>query len=150
MLLLLLLGLALTAVAAVMFARLFVFDRPPPVRLQSQIDAYGFAAAPAADATPRPLTGRIDALAATVGTLLGSHMKNFQEDALRNELQSAGLYTMSPRKFMGYRMLSTLILPAIWIWFASVTGSGALRFLVGLVFAVAFGWQGPMMIVRRR
>jgi tight adherence protein C len=150
MLLLLLIGLTLTAVAAVMFARLFVMERPPPVRLQAQIDAYGFAAGPGADATPRPLTGRIDALAATVGALLGNHMKNFQEDGLRKELQAAGLYTMSPRKFMGYRMLSTLILPAIWIWFGSVTGAGAGRFMLGLAFAVAFGWQGPMILVRRR
>jgi tight adherence protein C len=149
MLLLLLIGLMLTAVAAVLVARLFVMERPPPVRLQAQIDAYGFAA-PTADATPRPLTGRIDALAASVGALLGDHMKNFQEEALRKELQAAGLYTMSPRKFMGYRMLSTLILPSIWIWFASVTGSGAGRFMLGLAFAVAFGWQGPMILVRRR
>ena len=149
MLLLLLIGLMLTAVAAVLVARLFVMERPPPVRLQAQIDAYGFAA-PATDATPRPLTGRIDALAGSVGALLGNHMKNFQEEALRKELQAAGLYTMSPRKFMGYRMLSTLILPAIWIWFASVTGAGAGRFMLGLAFAVAFGWQGPMILVRRR
>jgi tight adherence protein C len=51
---------------------------------------------------------------------------------------------------MGYRILSTLILPAIWIWFASVTGTGPGRSILGLAFGVAFGWMGPMILVRRR
>jgi tight adherence protein C len=150
MLLLLLFGLALTALAVVMLARLLVVGRPQQARLQAQIDAYGFEAATAAEAAQRPLTGRIDQLATTVGALLASRMKKLHEDTLRKELQAAGLYTMSARKFMGYRFLSTVILPLIWIWFASTTGAGALRFIVGLAFALAFGWQGPLLLVRRR
>ena len=149
--LLLLIGLALTSLAVVMLARLFVVERPTPTRLQDQIDAYGFEAAPAtAAASSRPLSGRLDALATSVGALLAGHMKKLQEDTLRKELQAAGLYTMSARKFMGYRFLSTVILPLVWIWFASTTGGGPLRFIVGLAFALAFGWQGPLLLVRRR
>ena len=92
--LLLLVGLALTALAVVMLARLLVVERTPPARLQAQIEAYGFEAAPA-DSAPRPLSGRVDALAATLGSMLASRMKNFREDVLRKELQAAGLYTMS-------------------------------------------------------
>src|SRR5207253_9213258 len=94
--------------------------------------------------------GRVDARAATLGGLLAGRMKKLREDALRKELQAAGLYTMSARKFMGYRFLSTLILPVVWLWFASTTGAGPLRFIIGLAFAVAFGWQGPLLLVRRR
>jgi tight adherence protein C len=57
---------------------------------------------------------------------------------------------MSARKFMGYRLLSTIALPAIWLWFGSTTGAGPLRFFVGFLFGAALGWQGPMVIVRRR
>jgi tight adherence protein C len=150
-LLLLLLGLALTAVAVAMLARLLVVDRPPPGRALSQIDAYGYEArAVASDGASRPLTSRVDALAAKVGDFVTSRMKSFQEDGLRKELQAAGLYTMSARKFMGYRLLATLALPALWLWFASTTGAGVLRVVVGLTFALAFGWQGPMIVVRRR
>ena len=149
--LLLLIGLALTSLAVVMLARLFVVERPTPARLQDQIDAYGFEAAPAtAAASPRPLSGRLDALATSVGALLAGHMKKLQEETLRKELQAAGLYTMSARKFMGYRFLSTVTLPLVWIWFASATGGGPLRFIIGLAFALAFGWQGPLLLVRRR
>src|SRR5439155_21879888 len=146
--LLLLLGLALFGLAAVMLARLLVVERTPPARLQAQIEAYGFEAA-SPNVASRPLTGRVDALAATLGAMLAGRMKNFREDALRKELQAAGLYTMNARKFMGYRLLSTLALPLIWLWFASTSGAGPLRFIVGLVFAIAFGWQGPLVLVRR-
>jgi tight adherence protein C len=147
---LLLLGLALTGLAVVMLARLLVVERAAPARLQAQIEAYGFEAGPAPETAARPLTGRSDSLAATVGALLASRMKKLHEDALRKELQAAGLYTMSARKFMGYRFLSTVILPLVWIWFASTTGAGPMRFIVGLAFALAFGWQGPLLLVRRR
>src|SRR2546429_7451924 len=147
--LLLLIGLALPGLAVAMLARLLIVERTPPARLQAQIDAYGFEAAPP-DAAARPLTGRVDALATTLGAMLARRMKNFQEDALRKRLQAAGLYTMTARKFMGYRLISTLALPLIWIWFASSSGAGPLRFIVGLLFAIGFGWQGPLVLVRRR
>jgi tight adherence protein C len=148
--LLLLVGLALTGLAVVMAARLLVVGRTPPARLQSQIEAYGFEATPPAGLPSRPLSGRVDALASTLGSLLAGRMKNFSEDALRKELQAAGLYTLNARKFMGYRVLSTLALPLLWLWYASSSGAGPLRFLAGLLFAVAFGWQGPLVLVRRR
>lgn len=148
--LLLLIGLALTGTAVVMLARLLVVEREPPTRLKSQIEAYGFEAAPTGDAVGRPLSGRVDALAGALGTLFAGRLKNLREEALRKELQAAGLYTTSPRKFLGYRVLATIALPLIWIWFASTTGAGPLRFMVGFLFAVAFGWQGPMIVVRRR
>jgi tight adherence protein C len=147
--LLLLVGLALTGLAVVMVARLLVVGKPQPARLQAQIEAYGFEAAQQETAS-RPLTGRFDALATTLGAILARRMKNFSEDSLRKELQAAGLYTMNARKFMGYRLLSTIVLPLIWLWYATSSGAGPLRFIAGLLFAIAFGWQGPIVLVRRR
>ncbi len=147
--LLLLIGLALTATSAVMLARLLVVERQPPTRLKSQIEAYGFEAAPADDGS-RPLSRRLDALAGAVGTLLAGRLKNLREEALRKELQAAGLYTTSPRKFLGYRVLAAIALPLLWIWLGSSMGAGPLRFVVGFAFAFVFGWQGPMIVVRRR
>jgi tight adherence protein C len=148
--LLLLLGLVFTAVAVGLLARLLVLDRPLPGRALRQIAAYSYEAKTVAATDSRPFTGRVDSLAAMVGDFVTSRMKGFHEDILRKELQAAGLYTMTARKFMGYRLLSTLALPALWLWLGSSTGAGPLRFTVGLVFALAFGWQGPMIIVRRR
>ena len=145
--LLLLLGLVLTAVSVGLLARLLVLDRPLPGRALRQIAAYSYEAKTVSATDSRPLTGRVDSLAALVGDFVASRMKRFHEDSLRRELQAAGLYTMSARKFMGYRLLSTIALPAIWLWFGSTTGAGPLRFLVGFLFGIALGWQGPMIIV---
>ena len=147
--LLLFVGLALTGLAVVMVARLLVIGRTPPVPLQAQIEAYGFEATPANEPS-RPLSGRVDALASTLGSALAGRMKNFSEDALRKELQAAGLYTLNVRKFMGYRALSTIVLPLLWLWYASTSGAGPLRFIAGLLFMVGLGWQGPLVFVRRR
>jgi tight adherence protein C len=148
--LLLFVGLALTGFAVVMVARLLVVGRtPPPARLQAQIEAYGFEAAPATSPS-RPVSARVDALASTLGSLLARRMKNFSEDALRKELQAAGLYTLTARKFMGYRALAAVALPLLWLWYASSSGAGPLRFIAGLLFAIALGWQGPLVFVRRR
>jgi tight adherence protein C len=151
MLLLLLLALAFTGLAVVMVARLLVVGRQAPVRLQAQIEAYGFEPEPrSGESASRRLSSRVDALAATIGALLAGRMKNLSEDALKKELQAAGLYSLSARKFMGYRALATIALPLVWVWFASTTGSGPLRFIGGLLLAIAFGWQGPIVLVRRR
>jgi tight adherence protein C len=147
--LLLLIGLALSGLAAVMLARLLVVERPARARLQAQIEAYGFDASQT-DEVARPLTGRVDALAATLGAMLARRMKNFREDALRKELQAAGLYNWNARKFVGYRLLATIALPLLWLWYASTSGAGPLRFIAGFLFFVALGWQGPVVLVRRR
>ena len=152
MLFILVLGLGFTAASVVLFLRALVSNRPEPARALAQIASYGFAASASdeAAAAPRPLTSRVDALASVVGSFLAARMKRFREDELRTELQAAGLYTWSPRKFMGYRLLATVLLPAIWIWFAVTTGTGGFRLLVGIMFGAAFGWLGPMVLVRRR
>jgi tight adherence protein C len=148
--LLLLLGLVFTAVSVGLLARLLVLDRPLPGRALRQIEAYSYEAKVVSATDSRPLAGRVDSLAAMVGEFVTSRMKSFHEDSLRKELQAAGLYTMTARKFMGYRLLSTMALPALWLWLGTAMGAGPLRFAGGFLFALAFGWQGPMIIVRRR
>ncbi len=151
MLFILVLGLGLIAVSAVLFARLLVVDRAQPGRALTQIPSYGFGgSARTGKSAPPRLTRQIDVLAGSVGGFVARHTTGFKEEALRTELQAAGLYTMSARKFVGYRLLATIGLPAFWLWFAATTGAGALRLMVGLIFGVAFGWFGPMILVRRR
>jgi tight adherence protein C len=150
-LLILVLGLGLVAASAVLLLRAFVVTRAEPRRALAQIPSYGFAPAATDKPAPsRPLTGRIDALASAVGAFMAERMNRFSEEDLRKELRSAGLYTWSPRKFIGYRLLATVFLSSLWIWFGITSGSGGFRLFVGLVIAVACGWMGPMVLVRRR
>ena len=151
MFLVLSIGLMLAGVSVVLVLRLLVADRVHAVRMLSQIGAYGFKAQGPQVAAPAASVGsRVDALASLVGTFLARRMQSFREDELRGHLQAAGMYTLSPRKFMGYRALAALFLPALWLWFCLSGGSGPGRTFLGLCAAFALGWIGPMFLVKRR
>jgi tight adherence protein C len=149
--LVLIFGLTLAGVSAVLVLRLLVQSRAVALETLSQIGAYGFGAPGADSARPsRSVGSQVDALASLMGTFVARRMESFREDELRAHLQAAGMYTLSPRKFMGYRVLATLFVPALWLWFCLTGGSGPGRAFLGLCVAVALGWIGPMFLVKRR
>jgi tight adherence protein C len=151
MLLILLIGLTLLGAATVLVVRVAALARVDTQRVLDRIRAYGFGNEPAG-AAPAPLrvSRQLDALASVLGEALAKRFESLREDELRVQLRSAGIYTLSPRKFLGYRLLATVILPIVWLWYASSTGAGGLRAFVGLVIAGGFAWLGPMVFVRRR
>ena len=149
--LILLMALLLIGTATALLVRAAAMSRADIARALTQIKAYGFRAERPDDAPPsRPLSAQLDGLASTLGGLLARRFENFREDELRAQLQSAGMYTTSPRKFIGYRVLLTILLPALWIWLVSVGAFTGFRAVVGFAFTLTFGWLGPMILVRRR
>jgi tight adherence protein C len=135
----------------VLVLRLLVQGRAQAVKTLSQIGAYGFKAPGLGPTKPAASVGsRVDALASLLGNFLARRMESFREDELRAHLQAAGLYSLTPRKFMGYRLLATLFLPGLWLWFSFTGGSGAGRAFLGFCVAVTLGWIGPMFLVKRR
>ena len=150
MLILLLSSLLLTATSILLVLRAFSLGRPATGRMLARIGAYGFQAADVVNQEPRrPLSARLDVLAGTLGGLLSRRIKRLGEEELRDKLQSAGMFTTSPRKFMGYRVLLAVALPLLWLWL-SAGGSGPLKVLLGFLVAIYLGWQGPMIFVSRR
>src|SRR5919202_5896790 len=144
-------ALLLVGTATALFARAAAMSRADIARALTQIRAYGFRAERAAESTPtRHLSTQLDALASILGGAIARRFENFREDELRAQLQSAGMYTTSPRKFIGYRVLLTILLPALWIWLVSVGAFTGFRAVVGFAFAFTLGWLGPMILVRRR
>jgi tight adherence protein C len=93
---------------------------------------------------------RLDGLASAIGGYLAGRIKSFREEDLRAQLQAAGMYTTNPRKFMGYRLLLAIFLPAVWLWLATTGSLDGFRTFLGFAFALALGWLGPMVLVRRR
>ena len=149
--LILLMGLVLLGTATVLVVRAAVMSRGDIERALTQIKAYGFRAERGPEAAPsRPLTSQIDGLAASVGGFFAKRFENFREDELRAQLQSAGMYTTNPRKFIGYRVLLTILLPAVWLWLVSSGAFTSFQVIAGFAFTLAFGWLGPMILVRRR
>jgi tight adherence protein C len=151
MILMLLIGLALFGYACWLVVRAFGFRRARVGETLAGMRMYGFQgqSSAASESTPS-VTGAVNDFATSVGELVASRTGLMREDDLRQELRSAGMYSTSPMRFMGYRVLAGIGLPLFWLW-VGVTGhySGA-KIVLGVLFAFAVGWQGPLLLVRRR
>jgi tight adherence protein C len=146
----LLIGLVLTATSVVLVLRSFGFGRAGAEGALARIGAYGFREQDVPNQAPRrPLSSQLDALAGSIGGLISSRTKRSGEAELRDQLQAAGMYTTSPRKFMGYRLLLAVALPLLWLWLSSKGGSPVQVFF-GFFVALVLGWRGPLIWVKRR
>jgi tight adherence protein C len=150
MVLLLLMGLTLTGASAVLVGRAALMPRLRGSQTLGRIGSYGFTARQAEeDAGSSATRSALDSVASGVGTVAG-RFGGFREASIRRELVAAGIYTLSPRKFLGYRVLAAIVAPASWLWLSSVGGYSALVAVAGTVLAALMGWTAPMTIVRRR
>jgi tight adherence protein C len=114
-----------------------------------QIGRYGFAGYVEPRETPGP-RGFIDDAAAMLGAFFVDRLHVFDEESLRKQLVSAGMYGTSPRMLMGYQVLCTVALPAAWLWLALATGRGVALTIIGLLLAGVVGWVGPTFLVRQK
>src|SRR5215218_9631668 len=117
MTLFLLLAVALFGTAVALAARAVVMPRIRTNETLEQIPSYGFKGKAEGEATGG-LRFALDGLAGMVGGLVAGRLGS--EAELRNRLMSAGIYRTSPRKFIGYRILALIAVPAGWLWSASV------------------------------
>jgi tight adherence protein C len=150
MILILIVGLLLAGVSVTLAARALAMPRARTAETIAQIDDYGYASPQAPQSRQGPLSGALDNLAHGAGSWVAKHFGSMREAKLRDLLMAAGIYGLTPRKFVGYRILSTICIPTLWLWSASTTGYPAALTLVGLLLCTAVGWLGPMMIVKRR
>ena len=151
MVLMLLIGLALTGATVTLMLRAVALPRIEAVARLGQIHAYGFVAPDgAADADGRGRTSTLDAIASAVGRFVTAQWRSFDEAAIRKTLMAAGLYTTTPLTFVGYRGLAGVAVPATFAWYLTATGANAAMIVVGLAFGAVLGWTIPMTLVSRR
>ena len=150
MILILIVGLLLAGTAVALAARALAMPRARTAEALAQIADYGYAGPRAPRSVQGPLTGALDKLANGTGAWVAKRFGSLREAKLRDELMAAGIYGLTPRKFMGYRLLATIGVPALWLWSASTAGYPAVLTLLGLLLCVAVGWMGPILVVRRR
>jgi tight adherence protein C len=146
----LLLGLLLVAACAILVGRVIALPHLRAAKRLESLSDYGFEARTAAPEPTRRVISTLDGVARTLGSAFAGRAQGLSEAEVRRELMAAGLHNVSPTTFIGYRVLSAVGLPALFLWLVSTTGmSGG---LVVLTFPVllATGWLGPLTIVRRR
>lgn len=152
MTLMLILGLALVAAAAALIARGLLTPRIRTGRTVDQVAAYGFTVpAPELPRAQRtPVLGLVDSVAARIGGVLATRFGTAREARIRLELVSAGIYSITPRRFLGYRALSLLAIPALVLWVATSAHLAPVLTVLGVVLALVAGWVLPNAIVDRR
>ena len=148
--LLLLVGLLLAGASVALLARAVSMPRVRTTQTLGHIESYGFGAASGDDNANGALRGSLDDIASFIGGIAARRFSGLREAELRNELMAAGLYATAPRKFLGYRVLATVCVPAAMVWFAATAGLPAFFAFVAAVFGLLAGWTAPMTIVRNR
>jgi tight adherence protein C len=150
MAILLLTGLFLTATAVVLLARAAAFSRTRAVETLETIGAYGFAVQETVEAPPGALRSTLNEIAALIGEVLAGRLGQLKESELRKDLIAAGLYGVSPRRFLGYQAMSAVGLPLLWIYFGAALGISIVIVVLSTFMAVALGWILPMVFVNRK
>jgi tight adherence protein C len=152
MILMLLIGLVFTWVSTALIVRALVMPRVGAVNTVKQIELYGFQtrAVDGDKDAARPLLGRVDSIANSLGAAVARRFGGLRESEVRNMLMAAGMYRTQPRKFLGYRVLSTIAVPALFVWTTSTLGYSTAIAVLALPLGVAIGWIGPVRFVQRR
>ena len=151
MVLMLLIGLGLLGYAVWLGLHALGMRRARIAETLSGMDLYGFQQpAVTEEGSVRPVNAAVDQLADTLGAIVARRTGLVREEEMRRELRSAGIYRLTARKLMGYRVLATIALPALWLWLSAAGHYSGVRIFLGLVIAVPAGWQGPLVLVRRR
>jgi tight adherence protein C len=145
----LLIGLGLAGASFVLVARAAVMARLRAAESLGHIGAYGFSSKPAEGSRSSAARSAVDGVAVAVGAAAG-RFSGFREAALRRELVAAGIYGLAPRKFLGYRILCAVCLPATWAWLASTGGYPVVIAVLGTPMALMIGWTAPLTVVKRR
>ena len=147
MVIILVMGVLLIGAAAGLVARAFLMPRLRTGDALGNIGSYGYTGAEQGRPS-RPLGFRLNELASYLGELISGAAK--RDVSLRNQLRAAGLYTLSPGTFTGYRVLLTAVLPGLWLWLSLGLDYPTTLVVLGFVLAMAVGWVLPMTILRER
>jgi tight adherence protein C len=116
----------------------------------SQIEAYGYSGRIDDTKTKKPARKTIDDLAGSLGNWVATRVLSIKEDEVQRELIAAGYFNIGARKFLGYRVLATIIMPIVFGWLLGLGGASAIVVLLGVLAGIGLGWVGPSFYVHRR
>ncbi len=151
MVLMLLIGLGLLGYAVWLCLHALGMRRTRIAETLSDMGLYGFRQPTVTEeGNARPVNAAVDQLADSLGAFVARHTGLMREEDMRRELRSAGIYRLTARKLMGYRVLATVGFPGLWLWLSIVGHYSGARVFLGFIIAAGAGWQGPIVLVRRR
>jgi tight adherence protein C len=150
----LILAIGLIGIAVTMVLRALAMPTRSSVERVEAISSYGFEGTATIDTggeageRSRPF----DQLAQSLGDFVGKRLGSERESELRRRLVQAGMYSTTPRKFVGYQVLCAIGLGAVLFYLTSIGNSSGILIVFATVVAGAIGWFLPpgFMAMRRR
>jgi tight adherence protein C len=147
MIAILILGLLFLGLFVSALLRLVTIRRARTVERLNAIQDYGFSAEVLAPVIlPQSSTSGMTAFVSSLGEAVSKRFGGIREDALRGELMAAGIYTMSPRTLLGYRVLAAIILPILVLALVPISVVS----VAIAILSIAIGWMIPLILVRRK
>jgi tight adherence protein C len=143
-------SLVLMGAAVALLARAVGMSRARTSETLAQIDHYGFATSRVAAVATGAARGLIDGVASFLGTAVASRITGLKEAEIRRDLMAAGYYHLSPKRFLGYRMISAACVPLAVLWLVFTLGFPGALAVAALLASGFAGWATPMVIIRNR
>jgi len=143
-------SLVLMGTAVALLAKGLGMSRTRTTETLAQIDRYGFNTARVSAAATGAARGLFDSVANLLGQAAGSRLSRLKEEEIRRDLMAAGHYHLSPKRFVGYRMISAICVPLAVLWLVFSVGLPAFLGVIMVVGGGFAGWVTPMVIVRNR
>jgi tight adherence protein C len=146
----LLIGLVLAATSVYLLARAAGMSRVRTAETIAKIDSYGYSRAAERAEDSSAVRGALDDIAGAVGAIVARRSTGDREQEVRTRLMAAGIYSMTPRRFVGYQTLAAVTFPAAWVWFSRTMGMSQMLVVLGFVVSIYLGWRSPLILVDRR
>jgi tight adherence protein C len=152
MTIILVLGLALTALATSFAIRAAAGGRARGRAMLARIGSYGFSVeqTTGANRDSNSLRDLVTSTVMALGRRYEHALGRAQLRELRSLLDSAGLYRTSVTRYLGYRVLATACLPLVLLMLAVSAHALNFRTLFGVISLTALGWVLPPFQLKRR
>jgi tight adherence protein C len=153
MLILLIIGLTLVAIAVAIAAGALVPREGDQSRaIRRRIQKYSFSRREAEEPTESAggVRDTIDDVATKIGTAVGGRSKHASIERMRTLLVEAGMYNMTPLRFIGYRVIVAAGVPLLWLWFTLAAGLKPSMVVVTTLLIGAVAWILPDRFLRDR
>ena len=116
-----------------------------------QIQTYGYVAETTGGSEVDSAARRpIDSLANRLGDWTARRTGRFSEAKIRDKLISAGMYSTTPRKILGYQILACIAATLVMLWLVPAMGGSLIFAVVLAAGAGAAGWFAPPYWVELR
>jgi Flp pilus assembly protein TadB len=150
MVLLFLIGILFLAAATALLVRAISLTRIRIASQVRQIEEYGFSTSDSTEQRDLALL-RAAARVGTVAERIGRSVPGtgWRAPVTTQQLRGAGLYTVTPNQFQGYRLMATVAVSVL-VLLDAVSGSFSITTLLLAAVAAGLTWFGPAVLVGTR